>query len=929
MSNNPRNLNLSRINRRSFAVLMVGLLILLPLFSLTTAGFDNPITTLGNGNNDEIIEFPDGGGTNTDLNLIVPEGAEIIEAELELGGLGVIGTEQQYTHNYFDTTNNDAWWGMTNQHPPTSAPTTYMANAFMSQDYVSVRSSDNIRMLSSAKGFSNHPFHFFRFQISESGITSLNVHWEGYGWYSGLSIAHYQAYLYIWNNNNLNWELLGSNSTDINPTDFVIQYSAFSNLNDYVDDSDYLHVMAQGPQVADNMTYSDINTDFIQVDTKATGIIFPTNPSLDVGGDGDIEWSLSGIFDGKVTIDNNDNFKTELQSFIDSAAPGSINVDIPLKFTSMSAGKIKISNISIHYGINSPPYLPEPIPINTFGFYEDTDGGDNLIDLNDHFWDDHDNGSLRFAILMNNEDIHAELDADGHHLDFTASDDYFGTLEFQVRAIDRGYDGVEGGDADLDTDSNVFEVTVWPTNDAPVLESVGGKNIYGDTTHLEFKGAESANEDEWLNLTVIAHDIDGDALAFSVNETFATPAAIDIAPDPADPNVAQLSIFATNEYVGFLFLNITVSDNNATGTREPNPSKGPRSDSIDLKIDVINTNDPPNLDPQSEKIVDEDSWLNFTITANDDDIIHGDILKFTTNLTDAIDGLDQGENYEFDKDTGEVSILPDNEMVGTYWVNFEVEDLAASSDSQTVKIIVNNVNDAPVPVISSPLNQQVFNTTTPIYFDAGNSTDDDIIHGDSLDYQWRSDVFGTLRNTESFSMSLTDTGLHNITLTVTDNSGVKIETIISVKIATAAVVDDGGDGDGKDDGPVTEGEISTEEESGGIYLGIIIMVIVIIIIVLVGILLFIWQRNKTLRELERELEEEDSKLPPPLGVIAPPQMIVQQPIMYQPPLPPIEPPPCMGMPQQQLQPYPPMQPPPMGSPQQLQPYPPIQPPQQQ
>jgi hypothetical protein len=815
---------------------------------------------------------------------------------------------------------------MTTQHPPTSAPATYQANAFMSQDYVSVRSSDNIRMMSSSKGFPNYPFQYFRFTISEKGITYLNVHWEGYGWYSGFSVAHYQAYLYVWNNNNLNWELLGSNSTDIHPTDFVIKYNAFSNLNDYVDDSDHLHVMAQGPQVADNTTYSELYTDFIQVDTKATGIIFPTNPSLDVGDDGDIEWALSGIFDGMVTIDNNDDFKTELQSLVNLAAPGIGNVDIPLKFTSMSSGKIRISNISIQYGLNTPPYLPEPIPIDTFGFYEDTDGGDNLIDLNDYFWDDHDNGSLKYAILMNNEDIRAELDADGHHLDFTAAENYYGTLEFQVRAIDRGYDGIEGGDADLDTDSNVFEVTVWPTNDAPVLESVGGIDIYDFITQLEFKGAESAYEDEWWNISVVADDIDGDTLTFSINETLTTPAALDIAPDPTDPNVAQLSILATNEYVGFLFLNITVTDNNATGTREPNPSKGPLTDSIDLKLEVVNTNDHPTLDPLSDQIVDEDSWLNFTITASDDDIIHGERLKFSTNLTDAIDGLDKGENYEFDKETGEVSILPDNEMVGTYWVNFEVEDLAESLDSQTVKIIVNNVNDAPVPVISSPLNQQVFNTTTRLYFDAGNSTDDDFIHGDSLEYQWRSDLFGTLGNSESFEMILTDTGWHNITLKVTDKSKAEVETVISVKIATAAVVDDGGIGDGIDDGTGTQGEISTEEDTSGIFLGIIIMVIVIIIIVLVGILLFIWRRNKTLRELERELEEEDSKLSPPLGVIAPPQMMAQQPIMQQSPLPPIQPPQGMGVPQQQLQPYPPIQPPPMVPPQHLQPYQPIQPP---
>ena len=51
--------------------------------------------------------------------------------------------------------------------------------------------------------------------------------------------------------------------------------------------------MAQGPKVADNNSTSDINTDFIKIDTLATGITYPTNPTLNVGDDDDFEWSLS------------------------------------------------------------------------------------------------------------------------------------------------------------------------------------------------------------------------------------------------------------------------------------------------------------------------------------------------------------------------------------------------------------------------------------------------------------------------------------------------------------------------------------------------------------------------------------------------------------------------------------------------------------
>jgi hypothetical protein len=207
------------------------------------------------------------------------------------------------------------------------------------------------------------------------------------------------------------------------------------------------------------------------------------------------------------------------------------------------------------------------------------------------------------------------------------------------------------------------------------------------------------------------------------------------------------------------------------------------------------------------------------------------------------------------------------------------------------------VNDPPVPVVSSPLHQQVFNTTTPIYFDAGNSTDDDLIHGDSLSYHWSSSVFGTLGNQEHFFITLTDTGWHNITLKVTDSEKSEVKTVVSVRVVTAAIVDNGNGGD-PPDGPEPGGETPTDEESSSDYSWLVVLAILIIILVVV--VMFMWQRNKATRELERELELEEQQAQQQqviatLPVIQPPlpqqQMIMQRPQIPQPPppLPPINP----------------------------------------
>ena len=154
-------------------------------------------------------------------------------------------------------------------------------------------------------------------------------------------------------------------------------------------------------------------------------------------------------------------------------------------------------------------------------------------------------------------------------------------------------------------------------------------------------------------------------------------------------------------------MNIIVSDNNDSSSgQQENPSIGPLTDSINLTIKVRNSNEPPKLMSMGEITGYEDQWLNFSLNATDDDLIHGDRLKFSTNITTEIEGLTQGVNYEFNEESGEISILPDNDMVGSYWLEFEVNDFDDKSDSKTVNLVVNNVNDPPLPLIYLPSHKQ-------------------------------------------------------------------------------------------------------------------------------------------------------------------------------------------------------------------------------
>ena len=831
------------------------------MLNIIVTGIDNPITKLGNGSSEEIITFPDGGGFNTDLNLTLPEGAIINSAEMELQGVGIQGVSVPFDHTFSDTVNNNAWKDATTEHPPSSTPAKFATTAFTNTEYSNIKTSDDVRASYSCRFINNYTYHLFRFKVTETGITNLNVYWEGYGMLGGASIPTYWAYLYIWNSSNSSWELIGSNESNLNPTDFIIHNNSFGNPNNYINSSNFINVMAQGPKVAGGLSSSTIQTDFVKVVITGTGVSFPTDSSLNVGDDEDIEWKLFGIFDQNVIIDNDENLKSELQSLIDSAEPGCKFVDIPLNFTSTATGKIKISNITISYEfpeINLPPYLHEDIPNGTLGFFEDTNGGDDLIDLNDYFWDDRDNGTLIFVLLKNNEEVQAELDADGHHIDFYSSQDYFGTYEFHVRAIDSGLDGIVSND-DLYTDSNVFTVTVWPTNDAPVIDSIGDKILSDSTTDLKFSSSSSAREDEWFNKTIIAHDIDGDSLIFSCNMTLESPASIELIPDPVSNNKTNLAIYATNDYVGILDMNIIVSDNNdsASGHLE-NPSTGPLTDSINLVISVENSNDPPKLILMDELTGYEDQWLNFSLNATDDDLIHGDRLEFSTNITTEMEGLTQGVNYKFNEESGEIAVLPDNDMVGSYWLKFEVSDLDGKSDSKSIKLVVNNVNDPPVPLISKPSHKQKYNTTTLINFDGTDSTDDDLIHGDILRYRWSSNISGVLSTESKFSTNLTSVGWHEITLTVIDGSSEEVQKYIEIQIIPSKVPSDKKDEDKDGDDEDKSIDDTKDRKKTGeneISASMISSIIVIIVVILILISTFIWHRKKAKDKAKVEIEE--------------------------------------------------------------------------
>jgi hypothetical protein len=235
-----------------------------------------------------------------------------------------------------------------------------------------------------------------------------------------------------------------------------------------------------------------------------------------------IEYSLAVRFDNLSGVLNG-----ILRSAGENGRAGDPNITIPFRFSVASAGKLALRGINITYIINLAPVLTDDIP--HLHVPEDTDAV-HLIDLEEFFWDDWDDGALVFEVTFEEDAARIHALVDGRYLTFTTpTENWYGTGRFRVRAIDRGALWAPG---------NLFCITVDPVNDPPVLAPIADQDAHvGDLVHF----------------TVRASDVDHDPLGFTTDN-----AVLQVLGLANDPDAGTVSFVARRP--GKMYLNITVDD---------------------------------------------------------------------------------------------------------------------------------------------------------------------------------------------------------------------------------------------------------------------------------------------------------------------------------------------------------------------------------
>jgi len=282
-------------------------------------------------------------------------------------------------------------------------------------------------------------------------------------------------------------------------------------------------------------------------------------------------------------------------------------------------------------------------------------------------------------------------------------------------------------DGNLDSNIATVNITVNAVNDIPVMAA---------------DQSLSTNEDTPLNFTISnATDIDGDILTYKIVSA---------------PTQGVLSNCITTSYGSDLTCTYTPNLNyngSDSFTYIATDSMATAATHATVTLTINAVNDAPSVATTQSVSTNEDTVLNFNLTAGSD--IDGDTLNYfkvsnpASGSVTCTGGTSRACTY-----------TPANNFNGTTTFTYKVNDGNLDSNTATVTITINSINDAPVMAAN-----QSFTTddNTALSITLSNATD---VDGDSLTYKITSlPTNGTLSNcisTGSYGTDLTCTYTSNV-----------------------------------------------------------------------------------------------------------------------------------------------------------------------
>ena len=258
--------------------------------------------------------------------------------------------------------------------------------------------------------------------------------------------------------------------------------------------------------------------------------------------------------------------------------------------------------------------------------------------------------------------------------------------------------------------TDIFKITIQNVNDTPQISPVSNQAINEDsaTSNISFTISDDETSSDLL---IVSGTSSNQSLIPDTNIVFS---------GINGNRLIQLTPLAN--MFGSSDITIYVSDSAYTSTTT-------------FTLTVNSVNDIPTLENAiSDQNIQEDIAFNFTVAINtfsDIDLSTGDNLTYSATLTN---NQPLPSWLHFNSSTRTFSGTPLNDDVGQISISVTAKDTQQATVTDDFDITISNANDSPVLAIS--INDQYARQDDSFHYaiNTNTFTDDDIIHGDILNY---------------------------------------------------------------------------------------------------------------------------------------------------------------------------------------------------
>lgn len=334
--------------------------------------------------------------------------------------------------------------------------------------------------------------------------------------------------------------------------------------------------------------------------------------------------------------------------------------------------------------VNDTPVFSSSISVSAWN--EDTTSS-NAFDLDTYFSDADTGDVCTFSVVTNPSPQVVASIASDNQVSFTPAASYNGSTSVKFRCTD-------GSSATVD--SNTITLTVTSVNDVPTVTTSGGQTVSEDV------GSTS--------VTATGSDADGDAMTYVWTESSDSGDGCSLSSfSAASPTVTILN---RNSSYSCVF-SVYVKDSTSS------------SATAQITINVTGDNDTPVLTTVSEKTVDENESLTFSVGASDQDSSSISLSAADTRGDFSAQGVTVSSLFKDNSNnTGTFSWTPGFTDSGSYQLTVNGTD-AVNTASEIINVTVREITDPPTFSGSLPNVSFVAGRTTSTIFDLNDYFTDD------------------------------------------------------------------------------------------------------------------------------------------------------------------------------------------------------------